>query len=179
MNKRIGDWMQTACGNQFWPLDPRPEEVDIGDIAHALSMLCRFGGHCTHFYSVAQHSVHVSELVAPEHRLWALLHDAAEAYLGDVVRPLKTSFTMAGIDFYKLAEKAVMIAVCEKFGLPSAEPLEVKYADQVMLATERRDLMVKKHPWMELPAPLLDAIVPQTSEEAKAQFMSAFRLYTM
>lgn len=60
--ERAGDWMQTFTGRQFWPMDPRPEDLDILDIAHALSLLCRFGGHCQRFYSVAEHSVHVSTL---------------------------------------------------------------------------------------------------------------------
>jgi hypothetical protein len=65
-----GDWIQTATGRPFWPIDPRPEDIDIEDIAHALSMLCRFGGHCLRFYSVAEHSVLLSQYVAPEHKLW-------------------------------------------------------------------------------------------------------------
>ena len=81
---RNGSWLQTYTGIQFWPLDPRPEEIDIQDIAHALSLLCRFNGHCQRFYSVAEHSVHVSTILAPEFGLWGLLHDAAEAYLSDI-----------------------------------------------------------------------------------------------
>src|SRR5262245_27549306 len=103
MSQRIGDWMQTISGRKFWPLDPRPEEVCIEDIGHALSLVCRFGGHCHTFYSVAEHSVRVSLLaedMAKSSAHWTdenirmialsgLLHDAAEAYIGDMVRPLK------------------------------------------------------------------------------------------
>src|SRR4051812_20612492 len=84
-----GDWMQTYTGRAFWPLDAQPEDVDPLDIAAALSMLCRYGGHVSRFYSVAEHCLLMSEAVAPEHALWALLHDATEAYMGDMVRPLK------------------------------------------------------------------------------------------
>jgi hypothetical protein len=88
---RRGDWMQTFTGRAFYPLDPRPEDIDPVDIAHALSLICRYGGHSSRFYSVAEHCVLMSHAVAPEHALWALLHDATEAYLGDMIRPLKRS----------------------------------------------------------------------------------------
>jgi hypothetical protein len=86
---RKGDWIQTFTGKQFWPLDPRPDEVYIEDIAHALGNICRFNGHCLRFYSVAEHCFHVSHKVVPGLALMGLLHDAAEAYVCDVVRPVK------------------------------------------------------------------------------------------
>src|ERR1039457_118422 len=79
----------TFSGLRFWPLDPNPEKILIDDIAHALAHQCRFGGHASRFYSVAEHSVHVSRLCPPEDALWGLLHDASEAYLVDLPRPLK------------------------------------------------------------------------------------------
>src|SRR4051812_6540197 len=84
-----GDWMQTISGKAFFPLDPRPADVDIQDIAHALAFQCRFGGHVKEFYSVAEHSVRVSLICAHEDAKWGLLHDATEAYLSDIVRPVK------------------------------------------------------------------------------------------
>ena len=81
---RRGGWIQTYTGRQFWPLDPRIEDIDIHDIAHALSHQCRYSGHCLRFYSVAEHSVLLSHHVAGEHMLWALLHDAWEAYLAAI-----------------------------------------------------------------------------------------------
>jgi uncharacterized protein len=128
---RIGDFMQTASGRKFWPLDPRADEVHIEDIAHALSMQCRYGGHCVRFYSVAEHCVLMARAVAPEHALWALMHDAAEAYVADVPRPLKRH--LVG---YKDAEAKVMAAICERFGLPPEMPAEVKDADERILADE-------------------------------------------
>jgi 5'-nucleotidase len=95
---RTGAWMQTFTGRSFWPADPRPEDIDIVDIAHALSMQPRYGGHCTRFYSVAEHSRLVSEQVElrygkPGLERAALLHDASEAYLVDIPRPVKVSLS--------------------------------------------------------------------------------------
>jgi uncharacterized protein len=81
--------MQTYTGLAFWPLDPRPDEIRLVDIAHALSKLCRYGGQCLSFYSVAEHSLLVASK-APDHlKLVALMHDASEAYLLDIPRPIK------------------------------------------------------------------------------------------
>src|SRR5665213_153577 len=86
---RIGNWMQTYTGKQYWPCDPRPEEVFIIDIAHALSQMCRYSGHCIHFYSVAEHSVLLSRYASTlETKKWSLLHDASEAYITDIIRPV-------------------------------------------------------------------------------------------
>lgn len=133
---RKGDWFLTSTGRQFWPLDPRPEDICIEDIAHGLAHVCRFGGHCKRFYSVAQHSVFVSYRC--RNALQGLLHDATEAYLGDMVRPLKYS-----MPDYLVAEERVWRAVCARFGLPLKLDADVKYADNVALMTERRDIM----PW--------------------------------
>ena len=151
MTDRPGDWFQTYSGKKFYVLDPRPEDICIEDIAHSLSMLCRFNGHCEEFYSVAQHSVFVSEIVdsmvapafsPPEARLCALLHDAAEAYLGDMIRPLKRSL---GPEF-KRAEERVQTAIHQALmpRLAEAPELlmhEIKRADEVALATEKRDMV--------------------------------------
>ncbi len=86
---RKGNWMLCYSGGIYYPVDPRPSEVRIADIAHSLSMQCRYGGHARHFYSVAEHSIYVSRHVPEEHALVALMHDATEAYVSDVPRPLK------------------------------------------------------------------------------------------
>lgn len=136
MTQRNGDWMQTITGRKFWPIDPRPDEIHIEDIAHALSMMCRFNGHCDRFYSVAEHSVYVSMICPPEHAVWGLLHDASEAYIADIVKPAKPY--IAG---YKEAEKRIMDAVCESFDLPIEEPACVKVADNAILADEAEQIM--------------------------------------
>lgn len=145
-----GDWMQTYTGRRFYPLDPQPEDVDPADIAHALSMVCRYGGHVHRFYSVAEHCVHLSHAVAPEHALWALLHDATEAYVGDMVRPLKRH-----IGQYQLIEARLRFIIAERFALPPRSglmkgqmPDEVKDADNRILLDERAALMPNTaHSW--------------------------------
>lgn len=111
--RRAGDWVLMPSGRPFWPIDPRADEIDIEDIAFSLSHLCRFGGHCKRFYSVAEHSVYVSRLVSPEAALWGLLHDASEAYVGDMPRPLKRM-----LPEFVMMEGKVQQAVAERFSLP-------------------------------------------------------------
>lgn len=126
----------TASGQYFNLINPASNQFDIEEIAHALSHLCRFTGHTRMFYSVAQHSVMVSHLVPPEHALAGLLHDATEAYLGDVAAPLKQM-----LSDYKALEKQLEKALYKHFHLPAVLPDEVKLADRKALAAEARDLM--------------------------------------
>lgn len=141
--ERAGNWMQTFTGRQFWPIDPRAEDVNIDDIAHALAHTCRFGGHCINFYSVAEHSVYVSLIVPPELAMVALLHDASEAYVLDVPRPLK-----AFLPGYKEIEHRVWEAVAEHFKLPVEMPQAIKDADNAMLLAEADQIMtVPPAPW--------------------------------
>lgn len=143
MSGRKGDWMQTFTGQKFYSLDPRPEEVVPEDIAHALGFLCRFGGHSTHFYSVAEHCVLMSYAVEPKNALWALLHDATEAYVGDMVRPLKRHMPA-----FCEVEDEVMAAICTRFGLDPTFPEEVHDADNRILVNERKAVMVNtSHDW--------------------------------
>lgn len=173
---RTGGWLQTYTGGQFFPLDPRAEEVRVQDIAHALANLCRFGGHCTHFYSVAQHSVIVSRLVPVRHALQALLHDAAEAYLVDVPRPLKLE-----LPEYRVIEKRVQAVIYERFGLPAVEDPCIKQADDRALAQEHRDLMMRSaYDWSRLAdeRPLPMAIQALPAEVARGMFMTRFHSLT-
>ncbi len=166
---RYGDWFTTYCGVKFYPYDPRPTDILLGDIAHHLSLLCRFNGAIRAFYSVGQHSVLVSQNVPKGLELWGLLHDASETYLGDMVRPLKM-----GMPQYKEAELRVMQAIATRFGLTMPEPPEVKQADNLLLFTERRDLLIRQHQWSWEQAPLKKKIVPWSPVRTEAVFLKRF-----
>ena len=99
-------------------------------------MQCRFNGHCREFYSVAEHSMRVADMVPTEHKAWGLLHDASEAYLSDMPSPIKRAMPA-----YMRAEEMAMRAIAERLNLPWPMPEVVAHADLVMLATEARDLM--------------------------------------
>lgn len=167
---RRGDWLQTYTGRAFWPLDPRVEDFDIEDIAHALAHVCRFSGHCRSFYSVAEHSVWVSRIVPPAYALAGLLHDGAEAYMADIARPLKPSLTN-----FKALETAIEARLAEAFGVEYPWPLAVKVADDAMLAAEAAQLMgTPPRPWA-LPQPAAGVRVLGLSPAvAKAVFLDRF-----
>jgi len=174
---RNGDWLQTFTGIRFWPLDPRPEEIHINDIAHALAMQCRFAGHSKQFYSIAEHSVHVSYLCDPGDELWGLLHDASEAYLCDLARPTKHLPVMGE---YQAAEKRLQQAIAECYGLSSEMPESVKFADNIMVSVEARELMAPLDPdwdrWL-VPTSDLGMILGGTRSpaEAEAYFLARFQ----
>jgi uncharacterized protein len=134
--KKLEAWMLTSIGRQFHPFKPAPEVIHIRDIANALSKICRFGGHTQRFYSVAQHSVLVSEHVGTRNALIGLLHDAPEAYVGDMIYPVK-----ACLPAFKALERQVWGAIAARFNIPREVPDEVKRVDLRLLATERRALM--------------------------------------
>lgn len=129
-------WIETYSGHRFNLLNPESESIDILDIAHALSMQCRFTGHCLTFYSVAEHSVIVSYLVPEELGLDALLHDAAEAYLSDIAGPLKPH-----ISGFKELENNVMSVIAKKFNFIYPLSNKVKEADLIQLRTEAKYLL--------------------------------------
>jgi hypothetical protein len=169
--------MLTYTGRSFWPMDPRPEDVSILDIAHALSNQCRFSGHTHEFYSVAEHSVRVSLIVPEPHELWGLLHDAAEAYLIDWPRPLKQNGLMGWL--YRRAERRLMRVICQRFELGIEQPGCVTLADQILLATEQRDLFDKQSSMPVSSDVLLpERIEPMNPAEAKAAFLERFQELT-
>lgn len=168
--------MQTRSGRKFWPLDPRPGDFAIEDIAHALAHVCRYGGQCKRFFSVGQHCLWVSRICDPQHALEGLLHDLAEAYIGDMVRPLKT-FMPA----YKDVEKKIEAAAAEQFNLTYPWPESVKRADESVLMREAEILMPNKPgTWTFLPGtePAKGAVRVETPAEVRRLFMSRFRNLT-
>lgn len=161
-----GPWIHTWGGGRFYYLDPNPEEVFIEDIAHALSLQCRFNGHTTLHYSVAEHSILVSDMVYSktndvEVAMAALLHDAAETYIGDVVSPLKTLLTE-----FKQVEARVEKCVAAKFGLDYPWDEEIHLADKAVLAMEFRSV-----------APFADedmARAPLSSTNSERRFLEKY-----
>jgi hypothetical protein len=164
-------WCQTFTGKQFWPLEPNSQDVCLEDIAHALALQCRFNGHCRCFYSIAEHSLRVTQILPPELQLLGLFHDAAEAYVGDMVRPLKRQ-----LPAFEVAEREVWAVLAAKFGLPESLPREVVHADNTLLATEARDIMAPTPaPWVPLPDPLPERIVPWNWRYAESYFLQRAR----
>jgi uncharacterized protein len=183
---RAGRWMRTFTGRQFWPRDPRAEDVCIEDIAHALALTNRFGGHTSEPYSVAQHSVHVAALVEralPGLALYALLHDAAEAYVGDSIRAIKPFLVVEDDEtregFWSV-ELRVQAAILAALGVETpntsfdAHSVIVKAADNVALATEARDLMGDPC-WPGLPEPDEARIEVLDWRAAERSFLAAYQ----
>jgi|JI10StandDraft_1071094.scaffolds.fasta_scaffold58571_5 hypothetical protein len=135
VENKLGE-IRTFTGKLVYPMNLKPGDICIEDIAHGLSRVCRFAGHCAGFMSVAEHSVAVARIVMttdPDHALEALLHDGSEAYLGDLPRPIKHLPEMAP---YREAEARAEAAIAEKFGLVHPLPQSVKDADRQRLFIE-------------------------------------------
>lgn len=143
-------WSQTYSGRRMSILNPQPEDIYIEDIAAAISKQCRFNGHCKSFYSVGQHCIYGSELafkyydreVAKEF----LLHDATEAFVGDLVRPVKVH-----LPEFETIEQRFWKAIATRFNLPLLMSEECKYIDDVMVTWEKRDLLPNSEDWPKLP----------------------------
>lgn len=169
------DWILTHSGKRFSFQDINPDAINIEDIATALSNICRFTGHLDQHYSVAQHCVLVSHLVEPHLAFEALMHDASEAYCGDVSSPLK-----ARLPDYREIEGRVDRAIRAKYGLPLVESPEVKVADLRMLATEMG--MFCRHSAQALPDPAkyppadMMGLRLLPAEEARVAFLQRFEL---
>ena len=154
-NKEIGDfgWLQTHSGLKVYPLAMKLEDINISDIAWALSNICRFNGHCTTFYSVASHSIIVARIIynatTDKHlALWGLLHDASEAYLGDIVRPLKH---LPEFGFYREKEVVLQNTILDRFGIYNEYPADwnepdiIKNTDRFMIYLENEHIRSPLH----------------------------------
>lgn len=199
----IAPWMQTYNGVCAEPLDLKEKHINLQDVAHALALKCRFGCHCRTFYSVAEHSVRTSVMLQHSHNddpalcMLGLMHDASEVYLPDLIAPLKAFYsvniyhenqTVSAKNLEYRVWLTIMQGLLGKRRGVRAEPLltwmgesakgpmaQVKFADMVMLATERRDLMGHcSKDWIELPQPLPEVIKPWKWEHAKSAFLHRF-----
>ena len=167
---RKGDWIQTYTGKQSWPIDARSEDTGIEDIAHALSNLCRYGGHCKRFYSVAEHSVLVSRFVSPHNAMNGLLHDAAEVYLVDVPRPIKSH-----LQGYKDIENRLLDVIFEYAGCTKSSLAEIKKIDTAILADEKIQAMGRPPADWGLTEPSLGVEIRfWNPREAKLRFLERY-----
>lgn len=164
-------WLPTFSGGQLDPLDPNPSQILIEDIAHALSNLCRWNGHCRSYYSVGEHSLRVSLAVPPKDALWGLLHDATEAYLGDFVSPIK-HHTVCGEE-YRRHEAKLLAAIAKRFGLALPMPASVLRADH--------EQQVEEIHWLIDPVTRYDRRITVTTMpplQAEVEFLNRFRELT-
>lgn len=156
-NLFAGRLIRTYSGHYFDVFDPNPDQIEIVDIAHSLSLLCRFAGHIKSFYSVAEHSIWVADKVSKTHALTALLHDASEAYLIDMPKPIKDE-----IPQYLEIENNLMKVIAEKLGFEYPFPEEVKIQDRAALIFEWENKV------------LSDNFISKTSKEAEEHFLEMY-----
>lgn len=168
----VGPTILLSSGEYFDFLAPEQSVFTIEDIARGLSNICRFAGHCRQFYSVAQHSVYVSQIVPPEHAFPALMHDAVEFVVGDVSKPLKDL-----LPEYRSIEKRIETVVLSRFGIETPLHPSIKEADVVMLATEQRQLMRNRDDWdYTRGRQPLDMFIPYMApDKARGFFLRRFR----
>lgn len=152
-----GRLIRTYSGHYFDVFDPNPDHIEIEDIAHSLSLLCRFAGHIKSFYSVAEHSIWVANKVDKTHALTALLHDASEAYLIDLPKPIKDE-----IPQYLEIENHLMKVIALKLGFQYPFPEQVKIQDRSALEFEWENKV------------LADNFISMSSKEAKEHFLEMY-----
>lgn len=177
-------WIETVSGVHFEFLDPKPEQIRIRDIAHALSMNCRFVGQCSKFYSVAEHSWHVARMLEGTPlrvQLAGLLHDASEAYITDVASPVKQFMPE-----YNKMEDTIMMAIARKYGFEYPMHPAIKLADRAMLSNEAHHLLSSRgndwDMWQHVKRPaVVDAYRPigMGPETAMENFMDKFHELAM
>lgn len=166
MKERNGDYTGTFTGKRFHPLDPRPEDICLDDIAHALSNICRFNGHTKYFYSIAAHCINVYRYLFQRGLgqricILGILHDASEAYICDIPRPFKPY--LAG---YRKIEENIMQAIYEHFGIEPptfAEAQDIKEADDYVLSLEAKHLMSNTEGWNLVDSDPREHLIPHTS----------------
>lgn len=161
-NLHTTNCIRTYTGIYFNVFEPTLDMINIEDIAHALSNQCRFGGHLPTYYSVAEHSLVCHNLASKNNKKAALLHDASEAYMLDIPRPIKQA-----LKDYKEIEHKLMLLVAEKFGFQYPLNSSIKTIDEIVLEQEWNELMIKT---------TKQTLKCYSPEYAKHKFLEAFNL---
>lgn len=179
MSVQMGDGIRLLSGVLFDYNHPEDTAVEIDDIASALSNVCRFAGHLPYFYSVAQHVVNTSLIVAPEHAFSALMHDTAEAFTNDLPTPLKYA-----VPVFKELETRIEGAMSRRFGFQYPLSPEIKLADLQMLGLEKVHIKRDQSHWTCLDGiefEHLRKVVdlrPMTPNRAKGLFLDRYEELT-
>lgn len=163
--------LKTYTGKFVNVFDLRDIDISLVDIAHALSNICRFGGHSSQFLSVAEHSVRVSRACSEDNKLKGLLHDASEAYLMDIPRPLKY---LPEFKFYRLLEEEVQNKIFVVFGLSEGIPKEIHEWDDTLLEIEQCSFMGKQDTSLMKDKPMSLLTRTWSPTEAKAKFLNTY-----
>lgn len=163
--------VNTISGKVLDIFNPLDQQIDIDDIAHALSLICRYCGHVNQFYSVAQHCVIVSQYVKPRYAIEALLHDATEAYMGDMISPIKKI-----IHAFSSIEDTLARAIYRRFGVRSSKTshANIKKIDTKALITEMRDL-TNRRPSYTSSEVLPLTVEPLPPNAAKQLYLQRFK----
>lgn len=172
--ERKGNWIQTYSGISFYPIDPRQEDIEIVDIAHSLSLQCRYAGHCKEFYSVAEHCCHLHDIIEDKDKFAALMHDASEAYLVDIPRPVKPYL----LNYYELEDK-IQSVIFEKYQISFPYSKQVKELDYSILLDEKNILMnPSRQPWDMVGIKEIGAVIQcWQPKQAKQEFINRFMLH--
>jgi hypothetical protein len=172
---KAGVGIEMVNGERIILLDPKPAVIHPEVLAHSLANLCRWTGHPKRFFSVAQHCIIVSKIVPPEFAMQGLLHDASEAFIGDINRPLKLVFEHFAPGVLHDIEENIHKAIAKRFGSGFPHDPSIKVADNISLATERRDLLADSdEEWIGLPDPLEKPIQPMGPRAAKNAWLNRF-----
>ena len=173
-------WIQTYTGKRVDPLDMKLEDLSIYDIAHALSLICRYSGHCNHFYSVAEHSCLISDLCSDTNKLSGLLHDASEAYLVDLARPVKQGLRDRNINVFDVFEENIEKLVNKKWQV-DCNNSEVKELDSRMIRTEAPVIMAGSvEGWSHMKLEPLDIKIELWSPlQAETEFLKRFYTFSL
>jgi hypothetical protein len=178
-NDGTGFYIRTFMGYQFFWHRIKENEYDIRDIAHALSMNCRWTGHVKRFYSVAEHCYYASMQAPDPHKLGALLHDASEAYVHDMPSPLKWFLAEKGFTAMKDLEDEIDETIFKRFGVPYPVDPAIKLVDQRLLATEHRDLMPENSERKAMKEPYVFPVMCYSPEMAEQLYLKRFQELTV